>query len=72
MGEILHLLPLVPSFQWHQDVHALAAAGLEEARQPQLIEQGEGQAGGLDHPRPGQGRVWIEVENEAVGALQIG
>ncbi len=52
--------------QGHDDVHALAAAGLEERLQTQLFQHSEHHLRGLDHAAPGQCRIGIKVQHEMV------
>ncbi|MNY13840.1 hypothetical protein D3C86_1469920 [compost metagenome] len=71
MTEVLDLIPAKLAGQRHHQVNALAAAGLEECLEPQFIEHRKGQLSRLDHAFPGQRRVRVEVEDEAVGFVEV-
>jgi hypothetical protein len=71
VAEVLDLIPAVLAGQWHHQVNALASAGLEKRLEPQFIEHRKGQRSGFDHAFPWQRRIRVEVEDEAVGLVQI-
>ncbi|MOA26432.1 hypothetical protein D3C78_1472260 [compost metagenome] len=52
-------------------MHAFAATGLEKHLQAQFIQQRQGQLGGFEHGLPRQCRVRVEVEDEAIGLVEV-
>ena len=55
----------------HYDVHALSAAGLQPALQPQLVQHRQHQFGGFDHAIPGQLGIRVQIQNDAVRLVDI-
>ena len=68
-GELPHVLPARPAPQRNHDVQPLAAGGLDEAHEPQLVEPRAHLAGGIDDLPPRRIGVGIDVEHHAVGLL---
>ena len=71
LGEILVRVPAVAGSERHDDVDALPAREQREAGEPDLAKLVGDVGGGLLHLREAEALVGVEVEDHAVGILDV-
>src|SRR5271166_7136713 len=71
MCELLDRGPIELRLNGDDDVHALAASGLEETFEPHRLELPADFGGAVGEGPPGDRGIGIEIEDDEVGALEV-
>ena len=69
--KVLDLVPAVAGFEWHDQVHAFAAGGLDQRFDPERVEQISGPRRSRHDHRPRQSGIRIQIEDHRIGSLDV-